>query len=232
MRLEEKLYRVDEVDANSYLLEEAENLTLIDCGMPKSAPAVIDCIQSLGYAPSQLKQVLITHADIDHVGSLAELCQLTGAQAYASRPESQRLVSGKFFRSPRQVALVAGLLKRLFSKLYPQKAVPAERLQVLELGQVLPCWGGLQVVDSSGHVEGHLAFYQPERGILFVGDALNARSGHLALTPGRVTENRVKAVESLKRLKDLQPKAVYCGHGSISGAQAAAELAEFGLTTL
>ena len=34
---------------------------------------------------NQLKQILITHADIDHAGSLAKLVDLTGAKVYAGK---------------------------------------------------------------------------------------------------------------------------------------------------
>ena len=64
------VYGVIGPNVNIYLLDDAGSLALIDAGMPGSAPRVLELIQALGRAPGDVKHILITHADIDHVGRI------------------------------------------------------------------------------------------------------------------------------------------------------------------
>jgi hydroxyacylglutathione hydrolase len=65
-----------------------------------------------------------------------------------------------------------------------------------------------QVIDVSGHTNGHVAYYLPEAGIAFVGDSL------FALGCGRMFEgNPPQFWASLSRLKALPPETtLYCAH--------------------
>ena len=65
-----------------------------------------------------------------------------------------------------------------------------------------------QVIDVSGHTNGHVAFHLPEAGIAFVGDAL------FALGCGRMFEGTAPQFwASLQRLKALPPQTMaYCAH--------------------
>ncbi|RVU03739.1 hydroxyacylglutathione hydrolase [Novosphingobium umbonatum] len=70
--------------------------------------------------------------------------------------------------------------------------------------------GGLtaQVINVGGHTVGHVAYYLPEAGVAFVGDAL------FALGCGRMFEGTAEQFwASLKRLKALPPETMlYCAH--------------------
>ncbi len=65
-----------------------------------------------------------------------------------------------------------------------------------------------QVIDVSGHTNGHIAFHLPEAGIAFVGDAI------FALGCGRMFEGTAPQFwASLSRIKALPAdSALYCAH--------------------
>lgn len=65
-----------------------------------------------------------------------------------------------------------------------------------------------QVIDVSGHTNGHVAFHIPEAGVAFVGDAV------FALGCGRMFEGEPKQFwDSLERIKALpQETVLYCAH--------------------
>ena len=65
-----------------------------------------------------------------------------------------------------------------------------------------------QVIDVSGHTNGHVAFYLPEAGVAFVGDAV------FALGCGRMFEGQPDQFwASLQRVKALPPETLlYCAH--------------------
>ena len=65
-----------------------------------------------------------------------------------------------------------------------------------------------QVIDVSGHTNGHIAFHLPEAGVAFVGDAV------FALGCGRMFEGQPDQFwASLERIKALPPETLlYCAH--------------------
>jgi hydroxyacylglutathione hydrolase len=64
------------------------------------------------------------------------------------------------------------------------------------------------VIDVGGHTSGHIAYYLPEGGVAFVGDAV------FALGCGRMFEGTAPQFwESLSRIKALPPETtLYCAH--------------------
>lgn len=65
-----------------------------------------------------------------------------------------------------------------------------------------------QVIDVSGHTNGHIAYHLPKAGIAFVGDSV------FALGCGRMFEGEPRQFwESLGRIKALPPETMlYCAH--------------------
>ena len=61
--------QVDGVNGNVYLVEDDAKLTLIDTGLPRSSGKIIKYIKQLGYEPSSVSTIILTHFHIDHVGS-------------------------------------------------------------------------------------------------------------------------------------------------------------------
>ena len=87
------IYRIIGSRSNIYLLE-SEDLILIDTGMPNDGDKVLKILKELGYQNGDLKYILITHAHLDHVGSLAFLKKATGAKIVADIRERD-FIEGK-----------------------------------------------------------------------------------------------------------------------------------------
>ncbi len=60
---------------NWILLTEGDALTLIDAGYPGDYDDVLTSISTIGFTPEQIAAVLVTHAHVDHVGSLPKLLE-------------------------------------------------------------------------------------------------------------------------------------------------------------
>jgi glyoxylase-like metal-dependent hydrolase (beta-lactamase superfamily II) len=89
-------------------------------------------------------------------------------------------------------------------------AVAGPRGRVLEPGERLALAGTvIGVVPTPGHTADHLAF-RLESGAVLVGDHVLGRGTSVVTHP----EGDVVAyLESLRRVHDLGPSALYCGHG-------------------
>jgi hypothetical protein len=65
---------------NAYLVRGADGLLVVDSGIPGSAKRILASIERTGARPSDLRHIVLTHWHPDHMGSAAELRQLTGAR--------------------------------------------------------------------------------------------------------------------------------------------------------
>ena len=71
-----------------------ESVTIVDTGVPGSAEEILAAVESLGRARSDVGAIVLTHADGDHVGSLAALVEATGADVWAGEHEAD-VIEGK-----------------------------------------------------------------------------------------------------------------------------------------
>jgi glyoxylase-like metal-dependent hydrolase (beta-lactamase superfamily II) len=214
MQILKNVHQIPGVIANAYLLVDPDGLTLIDTGLPRSERKILAFMARLGYAPGDLKRILITHADVDHFGSLAALAAATAASTYASAIEAEAIAAG---RSSREIAPAGSSLRSLlFSLLRPfMKAQPFQVEQVVGDGAILPVLGGLRAVDSSGHTPGHLSWYAPAAGVLFCGDSMVSDTAGLHGSRPGLTADQGKAQEAVKRQAALGARIVCPGHGPV-----------------
>lgn len=64
---------------NAYLLQSMDGLVLIDAGWPGKADAIFQAVQDAGKDPKDIRHLVLTHGQIDHAGSAAEVIKRTGA---------------------------------------------------------------------------------------------------------------------------------------------------------
>ncbi|NKQ34169.1 MAG: MBL fold metallo-hydrolase [Chloroflexi bacterium] len=218
MELSPNLHWLDGGASNLYLIVEEEGLTLVDAGVPKRQQLVLDTIEQINRSPSELTRIVVTHADVDHVGSLAAIQSATGAKIYASAATAEFLVQGK---SPKHLPWH---MQFVVDKFLRYKPVSADLIETVQEGDILPVLGGLTVMAAPGHTPDHHAFFCPSAGVLFAGDALNTRDGRINPSPPRVTADQEAAAQSAIRLLELAPATIACGHGRPSSSHSADDL--------
>ena len=67
----------------AFLVDDGAGLTLIDTLLDKNGTLVRDELRRIGKQPSDIKCIVLTHADQSHLGGLAALKQATGAIVYS-----------------------------------------------------------------------------------------------------------------------------------------------------
>ena len=135
--------------------------------------------------------ILITHADVDHIGGVAALADGTGAEVWAPEGEVEDLRAGET-RGGMRVA-------------------PHDPAHTVTGGDEITVAGiTFEVVDIPGHSRGHVAFHHD--GELFAGDLLFAGSIGRYDLPGGDWET---LLDSVRSLLDRFPHetVVYPGHG-------------------
>jgi glyoxylase-like metal-dependent hydrolase (beta-lactamase superfamily II) len=192
----------------------ADGPVIVDTGPPGSHRAFLDYLARLGYGPGDVIALVVTHGDWDHAGSLGALQRETGAPAVVPEAEIP-LVEGRVDHATRiQLHTWAARLWKPIYRVLTRVVRAPEPVKVdfplLPGADRVP--GGLRPVPTPGHTPGHTSYYDPERGVLFAGDALVNTRGLSTPLP-IVTEDMAQARDSVKRLAVLSFEVACFGHG-------------------
>jgi len=201
---------------NCYAVISESEILIVDTGMPGNAKKIIHYVQSIGRKPSEIKYILLTHGDIDHTGSAAELKKLTGAKVGIHAGDAQ-ILSGKIGFKPIKGPL--GLLFKLMRPFLRFQAVNPDILLTNGM-EIMGC----QVIYTPGHSEGSICLYQPGK-VVFAGDALRSDSrGNPTLPSRRASTDIQQAVASLNLIANLDFDVLLVGHGAPVTGKAASKV--------
>jgi glyoxylase-like metal-dependent hydrolase (beta-lactamase superfamily II) len=204
----------------SLILDAANGPTLVDTGLPGQLDTIAAVLADVGVNVADLKQIILTHQDIDHVGSLHDLVQASGARVLAHSVETP-FIDGS---APPRFARPAVLEQR------PEMRALAEHFrftpvnQQLEDGARLDLAGGVRVVFTPGHTLGHMCLYHERSRTLIAGDALTSSDGQLMGPNEGATDDMATASQSVQKLAQLDVQTIICYHGGAVTADTNAQL--------
>ena len=214
MKIIENVFVVPGVVANTYILVDDDGLTIVDTGLPRSEKKILAYVSSLGKSAGEVKRIILTHSDLDHVGSLTALQRATGARTYTSQIEADAIATGQ---PSRQITSSGFSLRRiLFALVGPFfKAKPFQVDEILAESQTLPVLGGLRVVETHGHTPGHISLFAPAVEVLFCGDSMVTDENGIHGSRPAVTWDSDQAKESVRKQAELGASIVCSGHGPV-----------------
>lgn len=194
---------------NCYIFEEQNECTLIDTGMPTSFKGIVQLIESIG---KPLTNIILTHAHDDHVGSLDKLKEAYPKATVSISIRDSRLLKGdrSLDANEGQMPIKGGVPKNI-------KTIP-DRL--LKEGDKI---GSLEVIEIPGHTPGAIALFDQHTRAIIAGDALQTQ-GKIAVSgqfvpffpfPAFATWNKEIAIQSAKKILNLNPSLLAIGHGKV-----------------
>lgn len=93
-RIAGDLYYVGTYDLACYLVTTSEGNILINTGLAASTNQIKANIEALGFRFADTKLLLTTQAHYDHVGAMAEIKKLTGADVWVNAPDASVMADG------------------------------------------------------------------------------------------------------------------------------------------
>jgi glyoxylase-like metal-dependent hydrolase (beta-lactamase superfamily II) len=193
-------------------------LTLVDTGYPGFLPLIESAVQQKGYDLRQLKHIVITHYDDDHIGALADFKEKYPWVTIISSEREAAYISGEV-KSERLVQAEA-LLESMPEE---QQEYGQSFVELLTSLRHIPVdqtvrdgeWlfdGACRIMATPGHTSGHISLLFPDLDSVIIGDAAVREGNELLVANPQFCLDIERAEQSLELLKSLNAKHYYCYH--------------------
>jgi glyoxylase-like metal-dependent hydrolase (beta-lactamase superfamily II) len=219
MKIGPHLHRIGNDIIAAYLVDTEQGVTVIDAGLPGHWRDFTRELTAMGRTLADVRGVVLTHGDSDHLGFAERLRRETGVPVYIHAADAARAKGqDKTMASGGKMKLGAtlgflwyGVRKNGLRTRYLTEVHEAAD------GDVLPLPGEPVVIGMPGHSPGSIAIHVPVADAVFVGDALTTRhvlNGRTGPQPAPFTDVPAEALESLAALVGVKATWVLPGHGA------------------
>jgi glyoxylase-like metal-dependent hydrolase (beta-lactamase superfamily II) len=220
MRLAPGLHRIGSDVVNMYLVEDAAGVTIIDAGLSGHWRELDRELKELGRSLADVRGIVLTHGDTDHIGFAERLRQGNGVVVHVHELDAAR-ARGEVSKpntgwGPIKVRPLVGFV--WYSARHGGlRTRPLREVATFVDGETLDLPGSPQIIHIPGHTPGSVAVHVPAVDALFVGDAMttgNVLTGELGPRPAPFTLDPGTALASIARLEAVQATWVLPGHGA------------------
>lgn len=204
----------------SYIIK-GESTIMIDGGAPKKIKAFINGLEKNSIAPESIQLIILTHGHWDHIASVKDIKDMTGAKV-AMHEREKNLLENSLKPLPPGVTLWGNIFNGIMAVFMPLIHIPAAHVDIILDDNEFPLdQFGIagKVISTPGHSSGSVSILL-DTGEAFVGDlAMNAFP--LRLTPGLpiFAEDMQEVKNSWNLLLDKGANKIYPAHGNPFSAE-------------
>jgi len=201
------------------LVWDESRIVLIDAGFPDQIASLTDAIVEAGVQVKDITDIILTHQDMDHIGCVPDILSLSPSARIWAHEEEAPYLDGR--ETPIKLAtllqnydglpdegkawcdqLQAGYVNRRLQK-----------IQTLTDGEVLPAFGGIEVVHTPGHTPGHICLFLQKSKVMVCGDAANITDGKLTGANPQHTYDMELAAQSFAKIAVYDVRGAITYHG-------------------
>jgi glyoxylase-like metal-dependent hydrolase (beta-lactamase superfamily II) len=217
---------------NVYAVLGSDGVTLVDSGWADepSESVLVEALHGLGFAPSDVRRILVTHAHWDHFSRAIMWQRRYGTTVLLGRQERHTIAA--FDEIDGAYPMQARLLRKAGA---PQLAQTIADLELepferdvpfgppdvwLDDGDEIDCGGTLLVARATpGHTRGHIVYEDRSAGLTFTGDHILPR-----ITPSIALERMPEELPlrsylaSLRLFLDLPDTSMLPAHGAVTSS--------------
>lgn len=196
----------------SFLVETSEGPVLIESGPYSTFPKLVSKIKEVGFAPADIRHVLLSHIHFDHAGAAWAFAN-QGAQIFVHPFGAGHLAQpDKLWNSAKRI--YQDDMERLWGDMQPiatEKITSVDHEQPIVIGnKTFRAW------HTPGHASHHIAWQLDD--VVFTGDVAGVRitaNDKIVEPPCPPPDINVEDwLDSIKTLRQLKPKAMYLTHFS------------------
>ncbi|MEU4695145.1 MBL fold metallo-hydrolase [Actinoplanes sp. NPDC023714] len=219
MELGPGLRRIGNDIVAAYRIVTDGGVTVIDAGLSGQWPELISELEAAGKTLADVRGVVLTHGDSDHLGFAERLRRDHGVPVFVHEADAAR-ARGEMKSSPSWGKIKIGALARFLwyaGRKGGLRTTYLTEVSTIRDGDVLDLPGAPRIIGLPGHSPGSVAIHSAAVDAVFVGDALTTRhvlTGADGPQPAPFTDDPELAAASLARLADLGVTWVLPGHGT------------------
>lgn len=207
---------------NPTLLYDDNQAILVDVGMPGQLEAIQSAMAKASVPFERLSAVILTHQDIDHIGSIQDVLKAVGKpiDVYAHAADKPYIEGDK-----EPIKMNRARIDQMLASMPEEARKHAEAMfatlpnakvtQVVADGDILPFFGGITVIFTPGHTPGHISLFLNATNVLITGDATVSENGKLLGPNQNATPDMPAALESQKKFANFDIDKVICYHGGL-----------------
>ncbi len=218
-------------EINPVVIQTGDGLILFDAGYPNQLPEIESALGAIGFKVSDLKKIVISHHDHDHIGSLKEIKDVNPEiKIVASRFESS-FISGeeksmRLVQAQKHNENLKGKEKefgeRFASYLETINTCPVD--ECIDDNEYLT--EGVKVINTPGHTPGHISLFLEENNVFLAGDALAIEDKKLVIANPQFTLDKKEALRSIEKIRKMHVEKIICYHGNIFEGSIEKDLSE------
>jgi glyoxylase-like metal-dependent hydrolase (beta-lactamase superfamily II) len=212
IKLTNNLYRIPTLGSfiNTYaFINDDGSVTLVDCGLKKAPAKIVAGLASIGKHPRDVENIILTHAHDDHIGGAAKMIELSNPK-FISMHEEDSSYPEKGTTPKVDTRTVSG---KLMSRMPASKYTPFKVNKELKGGELIDTAGGLKVIHTPGHTDGHISLLHLESKTLITGDSIFNMTSRLTWSLSGFCVDYLQSQETAKRFVDLDFKHAAFTHG-------------------
>lgn len=204
------------------ILQDENEMILIDCGYPNFLQLIEEFASKNTIDLAKITKLIITHHDFDHMGSAADFKSKYPNIKILASSKDAKYINGK------EKSLRLQQAESIYNDLTDDQKEAALSFQkllesvdnvdvdiTLNDGDIFDWCGGMEIVETPGHMPGHISIYLRESKTLIAGDALVILNGKLAVANPQYTLDISEAIKSINKLLNYDIQKIICYHGGV-----------------
>lgn len=215
---------ISHAHVNCYLVHDDDGIILVDAGLPRMWPMVLEALEKRGRTRRDLKALVLTHGHFDHVGFALRAHRELGIPVYVHAEDSS-LAAHPYRYKPQQNRFLYPLThpgslpylgRMALAGALVIKGIKDTRTLDTDAPLALP--GNPIPLLAPGHTDGHCILHFPEREAVISGDALvtldpyTGKSGP-QIVAAAATKDTHQAMTSLDTVVSTGATTLLPGHG-------------------
>lgn len=197
-------YQLGEIiGCNVYVVFDEDEWLLIDIGYEETVEEIIELIRQLDFPLASCKNLIATHADVDHIQGLAKAKSLLRTRVAAHTKAAPPLKEGDKLVTFAEIA-AQNIKMDMPSVEVEDHLADGDRISIGSLE--------LEVWETPGHTDSQLAFRLGN--LLFSGDNI-FRDGGVGAIDAHHGSDLVAFIQSLQRIRESDVEWLLPSHGPI-----------------